>query len=65
VPWHAWRSDAYASKCALTPEQLEGVPQPFVALVEVLLEKNPAMRFQNPTELLKIMPTLRSLSVSR
>jgi hypothetical protein len=46
-------------------EQLEGVPQPFVALVEVLLEKNPAMRFQNPTELLKIMPTLRSLSVSR
>jgi serine/threonine protein kinase len=39
-------------------EQLEGVPQPFVALVEVLLEKNPAMRFQNPTEFLKIMPTV-------
>jgi Protein kinase domain/NACHT domain len=39
-------------------EQLEGVPQPFVALVEVLLEKNPAMRFQSPTELLKVMPTI-------
>ena len=39
-------------------EQLEGIPQPFVALVEVLLEKSPAMRFQNPTELLKVMPTV-------
>jgi serine/threonine protein kinase/predicted ATPase len=39
-------------------EQLEGVPQPFVALVEVLLEKSPAMRFQNPTELLKVIPTV-------
>src|SRR5262245_3943610 len=42
----------------LPVEQLEGVPQPFVALVEVLLEKSPAMRFQNPTELLKVMPAV-------
>src|SRR5262249_37504484 len=34
-------------------EQLEGIPQPLVALFEALLDKEPAMRFQNPTELLK------------
>ena len=39
-------------------EQLEDVPQPVVVLLEVLLEKDPARRFQNPTELLKAMPTI-------
>ena len=39
-------------------EQLEGVPQPVVVLLEVLLEKNPGRRFQNPAELLKAMPTI-------
>ena len=39
-------------------EQLEDVPQPFVVLLEVLLEKDPARRFQNPAELLKAMPTI-------
>ena len=39
-------------------EQLEGIPQPVVVLLEVLLEKDPARRFQNPTELLKAMPTI-------
>ena len=34
-------------------EQLEGVPQPVVVLLEVLLEKDPERRFQNPAELLK------------
>ena len=29
-------------------EQLKGVPQPVVAFLEVLLEKDPARRFQNP-----------------
>jgi serine/threonine protein kinase/tetratricopeptide (TPR) repeat protein len=42
----------------LTIEQLEGVPQPVVVLLEALLEKNPARRFQNPAELLKVMPTI-------
>src|SRR6516225_2028687 len=37
-------------------EQLEHVPQAVVILLEVLLEKNPARRFQNPTELLKAIP---------
>jgi serine/threonine protein kinase/tetratricopeptide (TPR) repeat protein len=34
-------------------EQLKAVPQPVVVLLEVLLEKDPARRFQNPAELLK------------
>jgi predicted ATPase len=38
-------------------ELLKGLPQPVVALLEVLLEKDPARRFQNPTELLKAVPT--------
>jgi len=42
----------------LPVEQLEGIPQPLVALFEALLDKDPAMRFQNPTELLKVMPTV-------
>src|SRR5271166_1883855 len=37
---------------------LEAVPQPVVVLLEVLLEKDPARRFQNPAELLKAIPTI-------
>jgi serine/threonine protein kinase len=37
---------------------LEDVPQPVVVLLEVLLEKDPACRFQNPAELLKAIPTI-------
>ena len=43
----------------LPVEQLEGVPQPLVVLLEVLLEKEPARRFQSPAELLKVMPMVR------
>ena len=39
-------------------EQLEDVPQPMVVLLEVLLEKDPGRRFQNPAELLKAIPTI-------
>ena len=39
-------------------EQLAQVPQPAVLLLEVLLEKNPARRFQNPAELLKALPAV-------
>src|SRR5271165_692846 len=42
----------------LAIEQLEGIPQPVVVLVGVLLEKDPGRRFQNPAELLKAMPTI-------
>ena len=38
-------------------EQLEDVPQPLVVLLEVLLEKDPARRFQSPADLLKAMAT--------
>jgi tetratricopeptide (TPR) repeat protein len=39
-------------------EELEHVPQPVVVLLEVLLEKDPGRRFQNPTEFLKAIPTI-------
>jgi serine/threonine protein kinase len=39
-------------------EELEGVPQPLVVLLEALLEKDPGRRFQSPAELLKAMPTI-------
>jgi hypothetical protein len=39
-------------------EELEGLPQPLVVLLEALLEKDPAQRFQNPGELLKAIPTI-------
>ena len=39
-------------------EQLRGVQQPVVVLLEVLLEKDPAQRFQSPAELLKVIPML-------
>jgi serine/threonine protein kinase/tetratricopeptide (TPR) repeat protein len=38
--------------------QLKDVPGPVVVLLEALLEKDPARRFQNPTELLNAMPTV-------
>jgi Protein kinase domain/NACHT domain len=37
---------------------LEAIPQPVVVLLEVLLEKDPGRRFQNPAELLKAIPTI-------
>jgi serine/threonine protein kinase len=39
-------------------ERLEGVPQPAVVLIEMLLEKDPGRRFQNPAELLKVIPPI-------
>jgi hypothetical protein len=39
-------------------EELEGVPQPLVVLLETLLEKDPGQRFQHPGELLKAIPTI-------
>src|SRR5208337_1454604 len=39
-------------------EQLEEVPQPVVVLLEVLLEKDPAQRFQNPANLLNAVATI-------
>jgi hypothetical protein len=43
----------------LPVEQLSGIPQPLVALLEILLAKDPVRRFQTPAELLKVMPTVR------
>jgi serine/threonine protein kinase len=40
-------------------EQLEAAPQPVIVLLEVLLQKDPARRFQNPTELLAVIPLVK------
>jgi len=40
-------------------EQLEAAPQPVVVLLEVLLEKDAARRFQNPVELLEVIPLVK------
>jgi tetratricopeptide (TPR) repeat protein len=37
-------------------EKLEHVPQPLLVLIEVLLEKDPGGRFQNPADLLNALP---------
>src|ERR1700737_244932 len=42
----------------LPREQLKDVPQPVGVLLEKLLEKDPAQRFQTPNGLLKAMPTI-------
>jgi serine/threonine protein kinase len=42
----------------LPRERLKDVPQPVVVLLEKLLEKDPAQRFQTPDELRKAMPTI-------
>ena len=39
-------------------EQIQGVPQPVAVLLEMLLEKDPARRFQNPAEFLNVTPTI-------
>ncbi|MGA8659381.1 MAG: protein kinase [Chthoniobacterales bacterium] len=40
-------------------EQLKGIPQPLMVLLDILLKKDPARRFQTPAELLKMMPMVR------
>ena len=42
----------------LAIEELDHMPQPVVVLLEILLEKDPARRFQSPAELLKAIPTI-------
>ena len=39
-------------------EKLGHIPQPVVVLLQVLLEKDPGQRFQNPTEVLKAIPRI-------
>ena len=46
-------------------KQLEDVPRPVVVLLEVLLQKDPGERFQNPAELLKVIPTITGAVDSR
>jgi predicted ATPase len=41
---------------ALPIDQLRGIPEPVIVLLEVLLNKDPMQRFQTPAELLKSIP---------
>jgi serine/threonine protein kinase len=43
---------------SLPLQKLEGVPQPVAVLLEMLLEKDLARRFQNPVELLDAIPKI-------
>jgi hypothetical protein len=43
---------------ALPLEELQGIPQPVVSIIEVLLDKDPGRRFQTPAELLKALATI-------
>jgi serine/threonine protein kinase len=42
----------------LAIEQLGQIPQPIAMLLEVLLEKDPALRFQSPTQFLNALPAV-------
>ncbi|MGA8660115.1 MAG: protein kinase [Chthoniobacterales bacterium] len=46
-------------------EQLKGAPQPVIVLLEVLLQKDPARRFQTPAELLELMPAIADVTEAR
>src|SRR6202035_4894249 len=46
-------------------EQLLDVPQPIVVLLQVLLEKDPKWRFQNPTEFLNALPKVTNAIKAR
>ena len=50
---------------ALPLEQLRGVPQPVIVLLEELLEKDPGRRFQDPVELLQAVPTITAAVEAR
>jgi hypothetical protein len=43
---------------SLPLERLQGIPQPVVSLIEVLLDKDPGRRLKTPAELLKALPAI-------
>jgi serine/threonine-protein kinase len=45
-------------RAPLPLERLKGLPQPVVALLQMLLEKDPARRFQSAAELLRVLPSV-------
>jgi serine/threonine protein kinase/Flp pilus assembly protein TadD len=49
---------------ALPTEKLRNVPVPLIALLEVLLARDPSQRFQSPAELQKSLPIVKEALVS-
>jgi serine/threonine protein kinase len=58
VPFHGSSSELnYQHQHAPLPiEKLAKTPQPLIVLLQILLEKDPARRFQTPTQLLQAIP---------
>ncbi len=50
---------------ALQSEKLKSVPAPIIALLEILLAKDPAQRFPGPAQLQKALPRVREAIDSR
>jgi serine/threonine protein kinase len=62
LPAEVWHQHQHAP---LPTEQLAGLPQPVVVLLELLLEKDPRRRLQSPAELLKVLPAITGAIASR
>jgi eukaryotic-like serine/threonine-protein kinase len=60
TPFHGTPAEAMDQHqhAPLPLDLLEAVPQPMMVFLEVLLEKDPGQRFQNPAELLKAISTV-------
>jgi TolB-like protein len=67
LPFHGTPAELmYQHQHAPLPlEQLIDVPQPIVVLLQVLLEKDPKWRFQNPTELVNALPKVNDAIKAR
>ncbi len=67
LPFHGSPAEVmYQQQHAPLPlSQFVNAPQPIVALLEVLLEKDPKWRFQNPTELVNALPKVNDAIKAR
>src|SRR5208282_3290954 len=58
TPFRGTPREVMHQHAPLPLDLLEAVPQPVVVLLDVLLEKDPGRRFQNPADLLNAIPTI-------
>jgi TolB-like protein len=67
VPFHGTPAEVmFQHQHAPLPlNQLIDVPQPIIVLLQVLLEKDPKWRFQNPTELVNALPIVNDAIKAR
>jgi predicted ATPase len=65
TPFRGTPGEVMHQHAPLPLDLLEDIPQPVIVLLKVLLEKNPGRRFQNPAELLRVMPTITGQIAAR